>query len=257
MLTPNRWSLLLGFAVAAFAALCPAPAQKLSPDELVAAVVRVKTFINPEAQTLSNLGREREGSGVVIDGSGLVLTIGYLMVEAYAAEVTTNDGQSVPANVVGYDHVTGFGLLQASAPLKVKPMAFGKSAEIKEGDGVVVASFGGWENAAPAFVFARREFAGSWEYLLDEAIFTAPPHGAWSGAALISREGKLVGIGSLLGGGSTRKKAQWAPHYRARPAQRPSRQSGTAARRYHRGRGRRGAEKSRRFLSQGLGAGAC
>jgi S1-C subfamily serine protease len=205
MLTPNRLRLVLGFALAALAGVPVAPAQKASPDELVAAVVRVKTFINPEGQTLSNLGREREGSGVVIDGSGLVLTIGYLMVEAYAAEVTTNDGQSVAANVVGYDHVTGFGLLQASAPLKVKPMAFGKSAEIKEGDGVVVASFGGWENAAPAFVVARREFAGSWEYLLDEAIFTAPPHGAWSGAALISREGKLVGIGSLIVGDATGK----------------------------------------------------
>jgi S1-C subfamily serine protease len=205
MSIPNRLSLLLGLALAAIAGFSPAPAQNASPDELVAAVVRVKTFINPEASTLSNLGREREGSGVVIDGSGLVLTIGYLMVEAYAAEVTTNDGQSVAANVVGYDHVTGFGLLQANAPLKIKPMALGKSAEIKERDGVVVASSGGWQNAAPAFVVARREFAGSWEYLLDEAIFTAPPHGAWSGAALISREGKLVGIGSLIVGDATGK----------------------------------------------------
>ena len=200
MLTPNRLSLLLGLALAAIAGVCPAAAQRASPDELVAAVVRVKTFINPEASTMSNLGRQREGSGVVIDSNGLVLTIGYLMVEAYAAEVTTNDGQSVSANVVGYDHVTGFGLLQASAPLKVRPMALGKSAEIKERDGVVVASFGGWQNAAPAFVVARREFAGYWEYLLEEAIFVAPPHGAWSGAALISREGKLVGIGSLIVG---------------------------------------------------------
>ena len=205
MPTPHCLSLVLGFALVAFAGISAAPAQKASPGEIVAAVVRVKTFINPEAQTLSNLGREREGSGVVIDGSGLVLTIGYLMVEAYAAEVTTNDGQSVAANVVGYDHVTGFGLLQASAPLKVKPMALGTSAEIKEGDGVVVASFGGWEKAAPVFVVARREFAGYWEYLLDAAIFTAPPHAEWSGAALISREGKLVGIGSLIVGDATGK----------------------------------------------------
>ena len=205
MSVPNRLSLLLGLALAAIAGVCPAPAQRASPEELVAAVVRVKTFINPEASTLSNLGREREGSGVVIDGSGLVLTIGYLMVEAYAAEVTTNGGQPVVANVVGYDHVTGFGLLQTSTPLKVRPMALGKSAQIKERDGVVVASFGGHENAAPAFVVARREFAGSWEYLLDEAIFTVPPHATWSGAALISREGKLVGIGSLIVGDATGK----------------------------------------------------
>ena len=88
-------------------------------DELISAVVRIKTFINPDGRTLQNLGREREGSGIVIDGNGLVLTIGYLMVEAHAAEVTTNDGRTVPADIVGYDHETGFGLLRAIAPLKV------------------------------------------------------------------------------------------------------------------------------------------
>jgi S1-C subfamily serine protease len=172
-------------------------------DELISAVVRIKTFINPDGRTLQNLGREREGSGIVIDGNGLVLTIGYLMVEAYAAEVTTNDGRTLPANVVGYDNETGFGLLQATAPLKVKPLAFGKSADVKERDAVVVASFGGPDRAARALVVAKREFAGNWEYMLDEAIFTAPWHPQWSGAALISRDGKLVGVGSLQVGDAT------------------------------------------------------
>jgi serine protease Do len=141
----------------------------------------------------------------VIDSNGLILTIGYLMVEAHAAEVLTNDGRDVPANIVGYDHQTGFGLLQAIAPLKVQPLAFGKSAEIKARDAVVVAGFGGPDNAAPAVVVAKREFAGSWEYLLDEAIFTAPPQAAWSGAALLNHEGKLVGVGSLIVGDATGK----------------------------------------------------
>jgi len=178
----------------------PAGAQKPSIDELLSGVVAVKTFINPDGRTVGNLGREREGSGVVIDDQGLVLTIGYLMVEAHAAQVSTNAGQTVPATVVGYDHITGFGLLQAMTPLKVRPMTFGKSAELHKGDPAVVAGAGGSANAQPVHVVARREFAGSWEYLVDSAIFTAPPHLAWSGAALINHDGKLVGVGSLIVG---------------------------------------------------------
>jgi len=167
-------------------------------EELVSAVVRIKTHINPEGRTVEGLGREREGSGIVIDTDGLVLTIGYLMVEAYADEVVDNKGHTVPANVVGYDHETGFGLLRAIEPLKLKPMALGKSAQVKEHDPVLIASFGGTAMVGAAYVVAKREFAGNWEYMLEEALFTAPPHPAWSGAALISSEGKLVGVGSLI-----------------------------------------------------------
>ena len=178
----------------------PAVTQTASIEELVSAVVRVNTHITPDGRTVQGLGREREGSGILIDGDGLILTIGYLMVEAYAAEVIDNNGRTVPANIVGYDHETGFGLLRTIERLKLKPMPLGKSAEIKEGDPVLVASFGGPAMVAGAYVVAKREFAGSWEYLLDEALFTAPPHPAWSGAALINREGKLVGVGSLIVG---------------------------------------------------------
>jgi len=186
-------------ALAGAAATAPAArAQSPALAELLSGVVRMKTFINPDGRTAQSLGREREGSAIVIDSNGLMLTIGYLMVEAHSAEVVTNDGRDVPANIVGYDHQTGFGLMQAIAPLKVQPLAFGKSAELKARDAVVVAGFGGPENAAPAVVVAKREFAGGWEYLLDEAIFTAPPQAAWSGAALLNHEGKLVGVGSLI-----------------------------------------------------------
>jgi S1-C subfamily serine protease len=184
--------------LALVASIVAARAQAVSIEDLAAAVVRVKAFINPDGRTVQNLGQERQGSGVVIGSDGLVLTIGYLMVEAHAAEVLVNDGRTIPANVIGYDHETGFGLLRAQAPLGLKPMGIGRSADIKEKDPVLVASFGGTGMVAPVHVVARREFAGSWEYLLEEAIFTAPPHPAWSGSALISREGKLVGIGSLI-----------------------------------------------------------
>jgi S1-C subfamily serine protease len=187
-------------AIALVAIGLAAPARATSLDDMVSAVVRIKVFINPDGASVSNLGREREGSGIVIDESGLVLTIGYLMVEAHSAEVVTNSGHTVPAAVVGYDHETGFGLLRTIEPLKIKPLAFGKSADVKEQDPELVASFGGAGMVQPVHVVSRREFAGSWEYLIDGAIFTSPPHPAWSGAALINREGKLVGVGSLIVG---------------------------------------------------------
>lgn len=191
--------------VAGLALLVGAPATQaqqggaqVTIDELAAAVIRIRTHINPEGRSIPTLGTERSGSGIVIGTDGLILTIGYLMLEAHAAEVVTNDGRTIAADVVGYDHETGFGLLKASASLGVKPIVFGKSAELRVRDPVLVASFGGPEMVAAVRVVAKREFAGSWEYLLDEAIFTSPPHPAWSGAALINREGRLVGVGSLV-----------------------------------------------------------
>ena len=190
-------SILLA-ALAAMLLSTPTLAQTTSLEELISAVVKIKAHINPEGRTVQGLGRDREGSGVLIDADGLILTIGYLMVEAYAAEVITNDGRTIPAGIVGYDHETGFGLLRTIEPLKIKPFTFGKAADVKEKDVVVVASGGGATMVMPVQVVGKREFVGNWEYLLDEAIYTAPAHPAWSGAALISREGKLIGVGSLI-----------------------------------------------------------
>src|SRR6476646_4351688 len=121
------------------------------------AVVRINTHITPDGRTVQGLGREREGSGIVIDADGLVLTIGYLMVEAYAAEVITNDGHTVPASVVGYDHETGFGLLRAIEPLKLRPMALGRSADVKEKDVAVIASGGGANMVGAVKIVSKRE----------------------------------------------------------------------------------------------------
>ena len=191
------WSFAWTLAVALLAAP-PAAAQARGLEDLLTAVVWVKTSIEPDGRTVDTLGQKRQGSGVLIDNEGLVLTIGYLMVEARIAEIGLQDGRTIPATVVGYDHETGFGLLRAIAPPKVPPLELGSSADLKVGDPVLVASFGGLAAAAPVRISARRAFAGSWEYLLEDAIFTTPPYPEWSGAALISREGKLVGIGSLV-----------------------------------------------------------
>jgi S1-C subfamily serine protease len=159
--------------------------------------VRVKSQVVRDARSAATLGVEREGTGIVIDSNGLVLTIGYLITEAERVELSTTDGRKYPATVVGYDSMTGMGLLKALAPLPVKPVDFGESSKVAERELVLIAGFDG---VAPAYVVSKRRFVGYWEYLLDEAIYTAPATVNWQGAALLSREGKLLGIGSLAVG---------------------------------------------------------
>lgn len=199
---PRRFvALLFGLVLTSGLGL-PLTAHRAKADtpieQLVAGVVRITTSINPEGRTVGNLGAERSGTGIVIGSDGLVLTIGYLMVEAQTAEITLNDGRRVAAEIIGYDYDTGFGLLRATSPLNVTVVALGRSADLKAGDKVLVALGGGLDQVGPAHVASKREFAGYWEYLLDEAIFTTPPYQDWSGAALINREGRLVGVGSLV-----------------------------------------------------------
>ncbi len=169
-------------------------------EDILSAVVRVQTEIDATARTAGTLGSERDGHGVVIDSSGLVLTIGYLILESSSVLVTGPDGVALPASVVAYDSETGFGLVRTQQPIRVRPMRLGDSAQLNEGTGVIVAGFGGRRNTIRAKVVARREFAGYWEYLLPNAIFTQPPFPVFGGAALINHEGQLVGIGSLVVG---------------------------------------------------------
>lgn len=167
-------------------------------DELLGSVVRVKARALPDARSNATLGSQREGSGVIIDDRGYILTIGYLVIEADSIEVTTAAGKTSPATLAGYDHASGFGLLHATLPLGAKPIDLGVSAELALREPVMVAPHGGRESVNLTYVVSKRQFAGSWEYLLDSAIFVSPPTLPWSGSALISHEGKLVGIGSLL-----------------------------------------------------------
>jgi len=184
-----------------FGSVAPGYAQqeaKPDPKEILKAVVKIRAIVPDYARSAKTLGTEREGSGVVIDSRGHILTIGYLIMEAETLEVVGPDGKAVPAQSTAYDHRTGFGILKTDKPLEVKPMELGKSSEVKEGDPVLVATHGGEDGAMGARVISRKEFAGYWEYLLEDAIFTAPPHTNFGGAALIDHQGKLVGIGSLF-----------------------------------------------------------
>lgn len=163
----------------------------------VSSVVSVRTETPDDAFTASVLGTERQGNGVVVDPRGLVLTIGYLVVEAEKIWLRANNGRAVPGFTVGYDPDSGFGLIQALEPLDLPALPLGRSSLVSGGDMLVVAGFGGLQRSLNADVVAKREFAGYWEYLLDEALFTAPAHPAWGGAATIAEDGTLVGIGSL------------------------------------------------------------
>jgi S1-C subfamily serine protease len=179
--------------------------RELTVDSL--SVVKVKTQAVRDARSAASLGTEREGTGIVIDTNGLVLTIGYLITEAEKVELSTADGKVFPATVLGYDNTTGMGLLKALTPLPVRPVDFGESAKIAERELVLIVGFDG---VAPAYIVSKRPFVGYWEYLLDEAIYTAPATVNWQGAALLSREGKLLGIGSLAVGDALGTRANIA-----------------------------------------------
>jgi len=183
------------------APVAPAKDDSASYQHLIDAanaVVAVKTKAIANARSVQTLGAERMGSGVLIAPSGLILTIGYLILEADQVDVTTSKGRTVPATVAAYDHATGFGLLRPIAPLDVKPIRLGTSAGIEQLDRMMIAAGGGEESVSVATVVSRRLFAGYWEYLIDGAIFTSPPRVDHSGAALINKDGELVGIGSLF-----------------------------------------------------------
>jgi S1-C subfamily serine protease len=167
-------------------------------DRALDAVVQLRAQIPDDAFTAPLLGTERAGNGVVIRDDGLVLTIGYLITEASTIWLTTNKGAVFGGFPVGYDQATGFGLVQPLGKLGVAAIERGSAAACQVGENVVVAGHGGRARALKATVFAKREFAGYWEYVLDEALFTAPAHPQWGGSALIGADGRLAGIGSLL-----------------------------------------------------------
>ncbi len=192
-------ALLAAAAFAAGAATTRA-AEAPSLGEVVQAIVAIESHVAEEARTAATLGQMRAGSGVVVDEQGLVLTIGYLILEADEVTITVGEGRQVPARVVGYDSDTGFGLLRAAEPLEVRPIALGDSAGVSARDPVLVLTAGGMETAMPALVVARHNFAGYWEYLLDDAIVTVPSHPNYGGAALLGQGGELLGIGSLAMG---------------------------------------------------------
>src|SRR5262249_45546867 len=143
-------------------------------EAAMSAVVGLRTVVPEDAFTAQTLGTERAGNGVVIRDSGLVLTIGYLITEAETIWLNPSVGHPVPGHALAYDQEPGFGLVQPLARLDLPALPIGHSGKAQIGDRVVVAAVGGRHRSVAARIVAKQEFAGYWEYVLDEAIFTAP-----------------------------------------------------------------------------------
>lgn len=167
-------------------------------ERTLRSVVGLRANVPSDAYTAGTLGTERVGNGVVIREDGLVLTIGYLITEAETVWLITHDGRAVPGHALAFDQISGFGLVQALGRLGLPAIELGDSDAAIVGAEAVMAAGGGRTHAIEAKVVGRQEFAGYWEYLLDNAIFTAPAHPFWSGSALIGKDGKLLGTGSLI-----------------------------------------------------------
>jgi S1-C subfamily serine protease len=165
-------------------------------ERALSAVVGLHSIIPPDGFTAETLGVERAGNGVLID-DGLVLTIGYLITEAATVWLHRDDGHVVEGHALGFDQETGFGLVQALGKVDRPALPIGSSQAAAIGERVVIGGAGGRTRSLAGRIAAKQEFAGYWEYLLDEAIFTSPAHPNWGGTALISSKGELIGIGSL------------------------------------------------------------
>lgn len=192
------------------AATAPPPSAQATLNALSlanAAVVGVQVTAAEGARSAETLGRQRTGSGVVIGADGLVLTIGYLMLEAQQIEIITQDNKILPASPVAYDLATGFGLLRPLLPLRgVAPVPLGSLQDLRPGEPLMAATGatadGEESDISMTRLVGKRAFSGSWEYHIDIALFTSPPvtagSGNHSGAPLFNHKGELIGIGSLL-----------------------------------------------------------
>lgn len=167
-------------------------------DRALSSIVSLRSEVPGDAFTANTLGTERGGSGAVIRDSGLIATIGYLITEAETVWINTNDGRAVPGHALAFDQESGFGLVQALGKLNLPALEFGDSDRLKVGDRAILAAGGGRHHAIENKLVGRQEFAGYWEYVLDDAFYTAPAHPFWGGTGLIGPDGKLYGTGSLI-----------------------------------------------------------
>lgn len=184
-------------AVLLAVSLCQ-PHLLAAKDDELAAVVRVRSLFPANADSTAAYGRERIGNGVVIDAEGTILTLSFLTRDAERIEVTGPDNKSVTAALIGYDYGSGLSLLKPSKSLGVEPIELGKSVAVEVGDMAIVAGAGNDGEVQMTRIVSRKEFAGTWEYYLDNAIFTAPAFADFSGAALLNSKGQLIGIGYLF-----------------------------------------------------------
>ena len=204
----SGFALLAGLVIAASvqaatAAAVSAQTAMAAFAKANAAVVGVRVGVADNARSAETLGKQRTGSGVVIGPDGLILTIGYLMLEAQSIQIVTQDNKTLPAQAVAYDLATGFGLIKPIIPLRgIDPVVLGSLKDLQTGEALMAAT-GAQGNGEDGDVsmtqlVSKRPFSGYWEYHIDAAVFTSPPIGNHSGAPLFNQKGELIGIGSLF-----------------------------------------------------------
>jgi S1-C subfamily serine protease len=189
--------LLILIMISHLVIMVAAGSAQQQPEEILKAVVKIRSAIPDSSLTATLLGTEREGNGILIDSDGYILTIGYLILEAKTIEVIGPEEKVIEAKFIAYDYDTGFGLIRADKLFDVAPLGLGSSAGLKQGDPALVAGHQGSEDVAGVRVVQRDEFVGYWEYLLENAIYTTPPYQNFAGAALIGPDGSLLGVGSI------------------------------------------------------------
>ena len=187
----------LGGTASLATALCRSASVLAKPMDVVSSVVGVRANVPDGARTAAELGRVRTGTGTLLDNGGLVLTLGRLIVEADHVEVLPPGGASVPAGIVAYDDWTGLGLVRTTTPLALPPAALGKSGAVEPDERLLAISVGAPIAYTEVQIVDRRPFAASWEFALDQALFTAPQHADLAGAALVDRKGMLIGVGAM------------------------------------------------------------
>ena len=215
LLHPLRTALVFTVALLATSALSaatPTPASAQSMMDALSkahsSVVGIRVTTAEGARSAETLGRQRRGSGVLIGEDGLILTIGYLLLEAEQIEIVTPDSKVFPARSVAYDLATGFGLLRPLLPLPqssgLSVVPLGSTDALAAGESLMAvtgAQRGQEGDVCMTQLVSKRAFSGNWEYHIDTALFTSPPvmvsGGNHSGAPLFNQQGELIGIGSL------------------------------------------------------------
>ena len=147
---------------------------RMPREPLLEALVSIRAHIPEDAMSAGLLGTERAGHGIRVRDDGLILTIGYVINEADEIWIGSHDGRAVPGFVVGNDFRTGLALIRPMMPLSGRSVPIGSSESLRVGEPVWIAGSGRADpQVVDAEIVAKQEFAGRWEYVLDEAIFTA------------------------------------------------------------------------------------
>ncbi len=194
-----RRAALVGVLLLVTATAWPESRDDTNLASLRKGIVSLRVEVSPQAHSAATLGQRRTASGVVIDDKGLILTVGYVILEAASVEITGPDGAKVPGTVIGYHAETGFGLVRALSPLRgAQPMRLGTSTSVQVKDPVLIMAYDNSEGFTSGLVVSRRTFTGYWEYILEDPLYTVPAVQNFAGAALVDKDFTLVGVGSLI-----------------------------------------------------------